>query len=140
MLSDYSQFTIIRASQNLMSHNDFLHNHRLREFCNSYKENDKTISHWRHCTPTSTLRRIDLTAPSGTHWMEENVTCEERRKAVKMWLKNDGKLLFAVLCTCKMNEQVKNLAKKRLVDKWKIVSWRNKCNSRLNVNVGDFSV
>lgn len=63
------------------------------------------------CTPTSTLR-IDLNPPSGTQWMEENLTCEERGKVVKVWLKNDGKVLFAILCTCKMNEQVKNLAER----------------------------
>lgn len=91
----------------------------------------------RQCTPTSKFR-IDLTPPSGTQWMEENFTCEERSKAVKMWLKNDGKVLLGILCTCKMNEQVKNLAKRGWLTDGKFLA--EKKLGGLNANVGDFPV
>lgn len=136
----WSQSALIRALESLMIHNDFLHYcSNLREFCTTYKGNDTTSPiDSSQCTPTSTYI-IDLTPPSGTQWMEENLTCEARSKAVKMWLKNDGKVLFGILCTCKMKEQIKNLAERGWLTNGKFLQ-KKTWYGGLNANVGDFPV
>lgn len=88
-------------------------------------------------TPVSAVQHPH-SPPSGTQWMEENFTCEERSKAVKMWLKNDGKVLLGILCTCKMNEQVKNLSERGWLTDGKFLA--GKKPGGLNANVGDFPV